>query len=114
MAPFRRPSLEDLFAPLVAATVVAFACGSSSVPAITRVGHSVRWALLAALLVAAFAAQVRLRTLPLRRPAVCGAALVVLALVSAAWSVDPRISAERAISLGLLFGVCVLLASGHR
>ena len=107
--------LEDLLPPLVGAVVFAFACGSSSVPAVTRVGHYAKWVLLGVLLAAAVLAWVR-RGAPRRpsRAAWTATAVVVLALVSAAWSVAPRLTAERAVSLGLLFLVCVLLAAAER
>jgi O-antigen ligase len=91
--------------------VFAFACGSSSVPSVTRAGHSLRWALLGLLLAAAALPYAQRRALPrLNGAAWAAAALTGLAFVSAAWSVEPRTSAERAISLGLLFTVCILLA----
>lgn len=99
---------------LVAATVFAFACGSSSVASVTRVGHTARWALLIVLLVAAGARGVRRRTLvPAMAPAAAATALVGLALVSTAWSVSPRLSVERAVSLGVLFAVALLLAGAE-
>jgi hypothetical protein len=111
----RRPSLEDLLPLLVAATVFAFACGSSSVTAVNRAGHSARWAVLAVLLGAAALARLRRGTVPRLTPAVrAAAALVGLALVSASWSIEPRLTIERAVSLGLLFLTCVLLASPER
>jgi O-antigen ligase len=95
--------------------VLAFACGSSSVPTVTRVGHSARWAILAVLLAAAFLVQVRRRPLPAVFPAAwAAAAFVVLALASSTWSVAPRLSIERSISLGLLFLVSLLLAGARR
>jgi len=114
-AALRRPSLDDLLPPLVAAAVFAFACGSSSVPSVTRVGHSLRWAALGVLLAAAALAQLQRRSLPpIRAATVAATAFVALGLVSAAWSVQPRISFERAVSLGLLFAVCILLAERRR
>jgi O-antigen ligase len=111
----RRAALEDLLQPLVGATVFAFACGSSSVPAVTRIGHSARWAALVALLAVAALVQVRRRSLSaLSAAGWAAAAFVLLAIVSAAWSVAPRLSVERGLSLGLLFLTCVLLAAAGR
>src|SRR5438105_1594665 len=77
----RRPSLEDLLPLLVGAAVFAFVCGSSSVPAVTRVGHSARWALLAVLLAAAVLVRLQDRSrLRLGGAARAAAGLVVLAL----------------------------------
>jgi O-antigen ligase len=112
-APRRRP-LELAIPFLVAATVFAFACGSSSIPAVTGVGHSARWAMLGLLLAAAAARALLVRRLP---PGVGSALaatwLVLLALVSSAWSVAPRLSFERGISLGLLFATALLLVASE-
>lgn len=98
---------------LAGATVVAFAAGSSSVPRVTSGAHAARWAVLGALLVAS-----ALWALPRpsfrREPVVAAAALAGLALLSAAWSVEPRISIERAVTLGVLFCACMLLAAAVR
>lgn len=80
-----------------------------------RVGHDARWILLGLLLVAAGArvATTRRAVLPVRTTTIA-AALVALALVSSAWSVSPRLSVERAVSLGVLFAAAVLLAAAER
>jgi len=99
---------------LVAATVFAFACGSSSVASVTHAGHTARWVLLVLLFAAAAARAVLRRRLPAASaPAAAAAAFVGLALVSAAWSVSPRLSAERAVSLGILFATALLLAAAE-
>src|SRR5205814_1028627 len=67
---------------------------------------------LGALLAVAGLAHLRRRALPRLNPAAwAAAALVVLALASAAWSVEPRLSVERAVSLGLLFLACMLVGA---
>ncbi len=92
----------------------AFACGSSSVAVVTRVGHDARWLVLAALLaVVAAAGRGDRLGLPPAVPVAAGA-FVALALVSALWSVAPRLSVERAASLGLLFAAALLLADAVR
>lgn len=103
--------LDRLVPVLVAATVLATAAGSSSVPSITRTGSHLRWLLLVALLLAAAAWSLpSWRRVP-RPPLVAAAAFAGLALLSAAWSVEPRTTAERAVSLGLLFATCLALAT---
>jgi len=105
-----RQRVLDRLVPLLAgATVVAFAAGSSSVARVTSVGHPLRWAVLAALLVAAAAWNLPHPTLP-RSPLAAATALVGLAVLSTAWSVSPSTTFERAASLGLLFAACLLLA----
>jgi hypothetical protein len=94
---------------LVAATVFAFAAGSSSVPAVLRVGHSARWVALVALLAAA-AWRAPLARVP-RAAGYAAAAFVGLAVLSTAWSVAPRTTFERAGTLALLFATCLLLAA---
>jgi O-antigen ligase len=108
--PAARQRVLDRLVPLLAgATVLAFAAGSSSIPRVASAGHPVRWALLVALLAAATIwSKPRFS---IRRPGLAAAALVGLALLSTAWSVDPRASFEHAVSLGLLFATCVLLAA---
>ena len=111
----RRRPLELAIPALAAATVFAFACGSSSVAGITRVGHGARWVALAILLVAAVARVVATRRLVVPiAPAVAAAAFVALALTSAGWSISPRLSAERAVSLGVLFVTAIALAAAER
>ncbi len=111
LPPAARQRLLDRFVPLLAgATVVAFAAGSSSVPRVTSVGHSLRWALLGALLAAAAVWSLPRVRLP-RVPLAAAAVLVGLAVLSTAWSVEPRTTFERAVSLGILFATCLLLAA---
>ena len=96
---------------LAAGTVVAFAAGSSSVGGIKSAGLDARWVVLAALLAASLPWWPDLRRLP---PAVLLAAggFVALALVSSLWSVAPRLSAGRALSVGLLLATAALIAAG--
>lgn len=95
---------------LVGATVVAFAAGSSSIPHVTRAGHSLRWVLLVVLLAAAAAWCLPRVAIP-RAPLVAATALVALSALSTAWSVEPRTTFERAVSLGLLFAAALLVAA---
>jgi O-antigen ligase len=94
---------------LVTVTVFAFAAGSSSVPAVLHAGHKARWVALLALLAAA-AWRAPLVRVP-RGPALAAAVFVALAALSSAWSVAPRTTFEKAGSLALLFGTCLLLAA---
>jgi len=109
----RQRALDRIIPLLVGATVLGFAAGSSSVPDVTRVGHPLRWALLAALLVAAAFEVLPRLSVPV--PAtVAAAAFAALAALSTAWSVAPRTTFERSVSIGLLFCTCLLLAAGAR
>jgi len=97
---------------LLAAAIFAFACGSSSLASVTRAGRPVRWALLFCLLGVAVAWAGERRGRP-RLPASTigfGAGLGGLALVSTAWSVDPRLSFERAVTFAVLLATVGLLA----
>jgi O-antigen ligase len=109
----RRRLPLDLAVPVVlAATVLAFAAGSSSVATANRVGHPARWALLVVLaaLAVAWAARTRAAALP-ARPVLAGAgALAAAACLSVAWSVQPRLSAERAGTLVVLLVAAAALA----
>src|SRR4051794_34452035 len=96
---------------LVGATVLAFAAGSSSVAWLKTAGHDARWLVLAALAASAACWAPGLRRLPavvLLATACFGA----LALVSPLWSVAPRLSAGRALSVVLLLATAVLIAAG--
>lgn len=107
-----RPSYATVAATAVAATVFATSLGSSSVPGLVRVGGTLRWiALLALLVVGAVAALARGERLRLPLAVGAGAVwLVALALVSSLWSVEPVLTAKRGISLGLVLGAAGLLA----
>jgi O-antigen ligase len=107
-----------LVPPAVAATVFVTALGSSSVTGLTRVGQPLRWLALLALLALAIAACLDCprRVRGLLRPALAAIGVVALALLSAAWSVEPRLTVERAISLALLVaaaGFAVYAAAGN-
>lgn len=109
-----RQGVLDRLVPLLAGvTVLAFAAGSSSVARVTSLGHSLRWAALVALLVGAV-----FWSLPRPRlaggPAAAAAVFVAAAVLSTLWSVEPRLTFERAVSLGLLYGTCALLAAAVR
>ena len=109
------------FVPFAAgAAVFAFACGSSSVAAVASTGRPLRWAVLLALLGTSAAWALERRA---ERPAaallviVAAAVFVAVALLSVAWSVAPRTTAGRALSIGVLFATALLIAfaaSGRR
>jgi O-antigen ligase len=111
LPPAARQRVLDRLVPLLAgATVLAFAAGSSSIPRITSIGHPLRWAVLVALLGATALWALPRPSAP-RTSLVAAAALVGLAVLSTAWSVEPRTTLERAGSLGLLFATCLVLAA---
>jgi O-antigen ligase len=110
-AALRSVAFEGIVPAAVAATVVAFACGSSSVHWVDRAGKDLRWAALVVLLVCV-AALFLLRVAWSRsRPFLPAAWLVLLAAVSTSWSVAPSLTIERAASLGVLFLTAFLLAT---
>lgn len=114
-SPARRIGLEQLVAFVLAGAIFAFACGSSSVARVQDVGRPARWVLLFALLALAAIAVLRERR-PLRIPisvVAAALALTLLALVSAAWSVDPRITFERAVTLGVMFTAAAAIAQAY-
>lgn len=95
-----------------AVAVCLFACGSSSVPALLHVGHPGRWVALVALLAAAawWAADGRSPLAVDVGVAAAAVFFVLLTAVSAAWSVDPRLTVERAVTLAVLVGTALLVA----
>jgi O-antigen ligase len=108
----RRLRPEQLIPFVLAATVFAFACGSSGVAGVQHVGRPLRWVLLFLLLALAAAVVLRERA-PVRLPvSVIGAAatLGLIALVSTAWSVDPRLTFERAATLAVMLATVAALA----
>lgn len=110
-----RISLDTAAACAVAVAVFAFACGSTSVSEIAPVGRAARWAMLLILFgVGVAAALRRRRRSPIRVVAIPAVALACLALLSAAWSVSPRLTIERAATLILLIFVVWLLAGSVR
>jgi hypothetical protein len=94
------------------ATIFAFAMGSSSVDAAVRIGGPLRWLMLFALVACAVAyGLLQVRFLP-RHFVGAMAGLVGVSLLSATWSVAPKLSAERAISFLLLMIAVASLAAG--
>jgi hypothetical protein len=109
----RRLQLDLVVPLLLAATLVAFATGSSSVVGIVRVGHAARWVALFALFAAAALLSLRRHALARLRAPVITTALVFLgiAVESAIWSVNPRLTLERAATLVVLFATAAAIAA---
>jgi O-antigen ligase len=99
----------------VALTLFVFACGSSGVAQIARAGRPIRWAMLLLLVAAAarWAAGAERRVFSPRVVATA-ACFVGLAALSAAWSVAPRLTLERAATLVVLAVAAALVAAGAR
>jgi O-antigen ligase/polysaccharide polymerase Wzy-like membrane protein len=95
-----------------ALAVLLCACGSSSVHALLSIGHSGRWVALVLLLAAsAWWAWDRRAAASVDLAVVASAVFfVALSAVSSAWSVDPRLTFERAVTLGVLALVALLIA----
>jgi O-antigen ligase len=104
----------DLAVPLLlAATLVAFAAGSSSVAGIVHAGRGARWVALLVLFAAAAASAFARPRARLRPPLIVAAiAFLAVAVESAAWSVNPRLTIERSATLVLLFATAAALAAG--
>ncbi len=109
----RRLCLAAPLEPVLAGTVFLFACGSSSVPALMRIGGPGRWVALAALaalaVVRAAASGSTGRT---NRVWYLSGALVAVGIASAGWSVNPRLTLERVLTLLVLFAAGTALAIG--
>ena len=112
MAPLRRLSLDRAVEASLAVTIFLFACGSSAVEPLQRVGGPGRWIALFAFGVAAGASALRSGRRPVRIPRswLLALAFVALALLSAAWSVDPSLTVARTATLGFLFAAAAALA----
>jgi hypothetical protein len=112
VGPIRRLPFEAAVEVALAATVFLFACGSSSSHALSGFGGPARWAallLLCALSLACAAANPRLPS-PVPLGWILAAAIVAVGTVSAAWSVDPRLTIGRVFTLGILFVTAVALS----
>jgi hypothetical protein len=94
------------------ATVCAFAMGSSSVNLAMRIGGPLRWILLCVLAACATPFGMPYLSALHRRLAVATASLVGVALLSAFWSVTPRLSAEHAMSFAVMMAGVALLVAG--
>jgi hypothetical protein len=109
----RRVPLALVVPFLLAVTLVAFAAGSSSVTSIVHAGRAARWAALLALFVAAGALALEGRAFTRLRVSVLVAAgsFLAVAVESALWSVDPRLTLERAATLVVLLATATALAT---
>ncbi|MDX6511813.1 MAG: hypothetical protein QOE36_1317 [Gaiellaceae bacterium] len=108
-----RDGLLAATAELVACTVVAFVFASASEGWLIRIGRPLRWTMLGCLLGAAVLLVLvsGVRRLRIRSALAIAAGLGGLALVSAAWSVDPRLTVQRALSFALLLVTGAALAT---
>jgi len=88
----------------LAATLLALIASNSSISGLKEPFLTARWAALGALAVALVPDALRARR-HLVVPALYLAPLVLYAFVSIAWSVEPRLTAERAVSFAVLLWV---------
>jgi O-antigen ligase len=111
----RSLTLEHATAVWVAVTVLVFAGGSSSVHAYASVAKPARWPVLLVLdVLGLLLARDRLRPLRLAPAELAGAVLVLLGLLSASWSILPRLTIERSISIGQIAVAAGALAVAAR
>jgi hypothetical protein len=105
-------SLDLLLVVVLAATVILTVLGSGSVLRLLSLGSNGRWVGLFATwaIAATFAWRARHR-LPRRVPVgvFLAVAFPTLGLVSALWSFEPKLTAERAIALGILVTAAIML-----
>lgn len=94
--------------------IIAFAAGSSPIPSVTSAARTARWVLLFALAVTALGGVALRRSAALAavpwRYLGAAAFFTALAIVSAGWSVDPRLSVERGASFAVMLIAAVALA----
>jgi O-antigen ligase len=98
-------TLERALQVLIVATIVSAVLAAGSVVALQDEARAARWLFLIALAVLASGAALgRRETLRPGRAHALAAALVALALLSAAWSSEPGLTLARGVSLALLLG----------
>jgi O-antigen ligase/polysaccharide polymerase Wzy-like membrane protein len=108
----RWASTEAALAVALPATIFAFAMGSGSVSELVRIGLTLRWVFLVLLAGIAIAFGWSNRDqLPRALVAVAGG-LGLVGLLSAAWSVRPAITAERATSFLIVATIAAFAAVG--
>jgi O-antigen ligase len=85
---------------------------------VKSIGLSLRWVTLLALVLVAFVLAARRRVVELRgfvlAAGLLGLFLLSLFVASAAWSVDPKLTIERAVTFGAALGAAAALASAAR
>jgi hypothetical protein len=105
---------ELALAAIIPATVFAFAMGSSSVTSAVTLGTRLRWAMLFLLAgVAVVYGWSNRRHVP-RALAMAAGGLAAVAFLSTTWSVMPRITAERALTLAVLLTAAAFVSAGTR
>lgn len=111
----RRLPLEGAVRLAIVVTVLDVAFGSNWSPDVRAVAGPLRWPLLAglALLALAYAwSRARVVAGPARVAAYgFGAAFLALALASALWSVEPRLTVARCVAFGTVLAVAAALAA---
>jgi hypothetical protein len=110
-AALRSLPFERALTGCVALTIFAFVCGSSSVPDVDRFGNKLRWAMLAVLFVVAAGAAWSAARRRAAGPFAATLWVLVLAVASTVWSVDPRLTFEKAGSFAILVAAAGLVAA---
>jgi hypothetical protein len=115
LAPLTR-SLDRLLIAVLASTVVLFVLGSGSAGSLRHAGSTGRWVGLVAFWLLSVGLAIRAGRRPLSIPAAVLFALTLptFGLVSAAWSVDPKLTIQRSVSLGILVTAAAALAYAAR
>jgi hypothetical protein len=109
---FRRVTLERVLQVAIVTFILTSVLAAGSILAWLETARKLRWAALLALVALSLVYAWRRRGGPLPSPPLYAAAtaFVVLALVSAAWSAFPALTAARCTALALLFVACGALA----
>jgi hypothetical protein len=109
---FRRLTLERALQLSIVATILTAVLAAGAILSWLETARKLRWVALAALVALSLAYAWRRRGGPKPLPLyAAGAALVLLALASAAWSAFPTLTAARGTALALLFLACGAIAS---
>ena len=112
MSEARRTALDYVVAGTLAAAVLAAAAGSSVEVGVVSVAKPARWVLLGVLGVVALVRALAFRSEWRLRPWVAGTLVFFCALtvVSVTWSVNPRVTQERAVTVSFAVFVAATLA----
>ncbi len=105
-----RFSLDAIASLTLAATVIVVGCGSSSFAGVNDAAFRLRWVGIAALALVGLAGVLRARRVAITPWLAAPLLLVAFGLLSAVWSVAPKLSLQRGVALSLVVAAAAAFA----